>query len=163
MADAATVEVKKPEQRKLEGNRLELAEVNRLRMAVTLPEGWAFEECLKPEFWSQVAYRFQAEQSFSNKRDWSGRIIEIYTEDNAFYAELYVRAVRKTDIIVSVVCEPIYFGEKTVSAGYDVRWNVGKRKFDILRLIDKEVVADAVTRELAAEWIAKTTGTMKAA
>lgn len=154
---AETAVVMKPEPLKLPSSRLELAEVNRLRMAVTMPVGWKFEECLKPEFWSQVAYRFQ--KSFDNKKDWRGRIIEIYTDDDAWYAEVYVKAVRERDIIVKVVTEPISLDAVSVNtAAYEVRWNVGKRAFDIVRLSDNEIVGDAKSKDLAAEWIAKTTG-----
>lgn len=141
---------------------------------VTLPAGWAFDDCLKPEFWVNVMRYFRADPN-TGGHDKAGATIDVRTEDHAFRAILYVRAVTNAGLIVECLgpdvdvktgkaCLPHYFGRKDVeTAGYNVRWNVGKRAFDIVRLADKEIVGDAKTRELAADWIAKTTGIARAA
>lgn len=139
----------------------------------TLPVGWAFEECLKPEFWVNVVRHFKA-NPMTGSGDRAGSKIEVRSEDHAFIGYLYVRAVLSGGLLVECIgpnvdakgnaCLPRYLGEKVEKiVGYDVKWNVGKRKFDIVRQIDGEIVGDAPTKELAAGWIARTTGTMKAA
>ena len=162
MPETNVADLKTEPPRKLSGNSgsLELGQFNRERMAVTLPAGWTFEDTLKPEFWSQVVYRFKAE----NGKDYAGRLIEVYTEDHAFYAELYVRAVRERDIIVAVARDPVYFGPRDMKTpGYEVRWNLGRKLHEIIRKSDKEIVGAEKTRELAQEWIDKTIGTARAA
>ena len=78
-------------------------------------------------------------------------------EDHSAYAELYVRAVQERGLIVALLGEPIYFGPKTAEhAKFEIKWNVGKRGFDILRKSDREIVADGgklKTREQAMAWI----------
>lgn len=130
------------------------------RACVTLPVGWAFEECLKPEFWVNIAPKFKKDQ-FTNGPEKTGAVVTIRTADHAFYAELYVRAVRERDLIVSIVKEPVYFGPKEVQSDkYETRWNVGKRSYDIIRKSDKEIVGEAKTKEGVVDWIAKTHGTV---
>lgn len=135
------------------------------RCAITLPVGWSIADCLKPEFWQNVGHKFQ-KQAFTGEPEKTGAVIEVRTLDHAFYAELYVRAVRGGVLDVAVLREPVYFGPKASEAsGFEVRWNVGKRGFDIIRKSDREIVEDAgkfPTKELALKWIESMTG-MKAA
>lgn len=134
------------------------------RSCVTLPVGWEFDEVLKPEFWANVANLFQKNPMTGDKEK-SGAIIAIRAADHSFCGEVYVRAVRERDLIVGVYKEPVYFGIRALPAnlGYETRWNVGKRKFDIIRNSDREIVGEAETKELAMDWIGKMTGQAKAA
>lgn len=133
------------------------------RSAITLPVGWKFEWCLKPEFWAQVAYKFKGDK-MTGGIDVEGGVVEVRTEDHAFYGELYVRAVRDDGIVAAVLREPVYFGLQEIkSSAFETKWNVGKRKFDIIRLSDREVVASAKTKDDAQSWINATTGVRRAA
>ena len=133
------------------------------RCSVTLPVGTRFEEVLRPEFWSHVAYRFKADR-LTGGQDRTGAVIEIRTEDHAFYGEVYVRAVRDKDIIVGVLREPVYLGMREVQSGaFEVRWNVGRRAFDVVRNSDREVVFSAKTKDETADWINRMTGPTRAA
>lgn len=140
----------------------------------TLPAGWEFEECLRPEFWVNVMQYFRADPATGNA-DRAGTRIEVRTEDHAYIGFLYVRAVSPGGLIVECIgpdmdaktgkaCKPHYFGKAaSETPGYDVRWNVGKRKYQIVRISDKEIIGEALTRELAEEWISRTMGAAKAA
>ena len=89
----------------------------------TLPTGWAFEECLKPEFWVNVARYFRAD-TMTGAHDKAGTKIEVRAEDHAFIALLYVRAVISGGLVVECIgpdvdksgkaCLPHYFGEQNV-------------------------------------------------
>jgi hypothetical protein len=130
------------------------------RMSATLPAGWDIEDALRPEFWVHVVDQFK-KNPFTNDPDRVGAIIELRSEDHAFFAEVYVRAVQERGMVVALIGEPTYFGPKEIKAdGFEVRWNVGKRGFDIIRKSDREIVAggDRIkTREQAQAWIGQTT------
>jgi hypothetical protein len=134
------------------------------RISVTLPVGWTFEDTLIPEFWSQVAHIFHA-QPVTNEPDKAGATLEIRTEDHAFYAELYVRAVHERGLTVAVIREPVYFGPKSVdTAQYKTRWNVGARGHDVIRVTDGAIVSpakDNKTKEEAMKWIDDTVASMR--
>ena len=131
------------------------------RMEVTMPVGFTIEDAMKPECWANVAHQFR-KVAMTNDPDQVGTILELRTEDHAFYAELYIRAVNERSLTVAILREPVYFGPAAVkSAGFETRWNVGKRGFDVLRKSDRQIVADAAsikTREQAQDWIDKTVG-----
>ncbi len=143
-----------------------------------VPAGMPFEEVLRPGFWTNVVHLFQRNLA-AGTPDRSGAIIHVRTEDHAYYAKLYVRAVLSRGLIVQCVgplqdpktgkaC-PVdlatgrpWSGPAPVKAEhFDIKWNVGKRGFDIIRKSDHQVVGDGSNfpiRELALEWIQKTTG-----
>lgn len=116
------------------------------------------EETLKPGFWSAVAHKFM--RPISTEGTYAGSIIEVRYTDMSMYAELFVRVVHKSALVVNLIGKPHYFGPKEVNAvGFDVRWNVGNQGFDIVRKSDREIVAsskDIKTREEAQAWIDKT-------
>jgi len=152
------------------------AEFARARFDAMMPSGIAFEEALKPSFWTNVVHLLSRNQ-LTNQPDRSGAFIDLGTEDHAFYAKLYVRAVGSNGLIVQCIGPSIdakgracpvdlatglpWTGAQPVeSDGFDIRWNLGKRGFDIIRKSDQQVIADGSnfkTREMALEWIEKTT------
>lgn len=114
------------------------------RRSVTLPVGWTLEEIMAPEAWSEVAHLLEGNK-LNGIPPQAGSIIEVRTQDHAFYAELYVRAVRKMALDVAVIqakqLDPK--DEKPVSDAYKPRWNVGAGGFDILRQSDGAIVGRA--------------------
>ena len=109
---------------------------------VTMPVGHTVEDALKPEYWALHAHKMKKPQ-FSSGPDWAGAISYLRRDDHAFFAQLYVRAVRQNSIDVALLGEPVYFGPKAIdAAGFEPRWNVGKRGFDIIRKSDRVQVAD---------------------
>ena len=162
MSDVAIAEsvkpVKAPEQpRTISVRDFKLCEYEYARFSARLAENVSFEDTLKPEFWVHVAHILQ-KTPVTNEPDKAGAIIELRTIDHSFYAELYVRAVQEKGLIVSTLREPVYFGPKAVSSEtFDVKWNVGKRAYDIVRKSDREIVKGGVpTKEAAQDWIDKT-------
>lgn len=142
-----------------------------------VPAGMPFEEVFRPGFWTNVVHLFQKNVA-AGTPDRSGAIIHVRTEDHAYYAKLYVRAVLARGLIVQCVGPAIdqktgrscpvdlatgkpWTGSVPIKSDhFDIRWNVGKRGFDIIRKSDHQIVGDGSnfpTRELALEWIEKTT------
>jgi hypothetical protein len=153
------------------------AEFARVRIDHVMEAGVPFEEVFKPGYWTNV-FNMLARNIATGQGDRAGAFIDCGTEDHAFYAKLYVRAVTATGLIVQCIGPTIHpktgrawpvdlstglpwtGGAPLESDMFDVKWNVGKRGFDIIRKSDNQVIADGgsfPTRELAAEWIRKTT------
>jgi hypothetical protein len=129
-------------------------------ISVTMPVDHTIEDALKPEYWAHVAHRLQ-QNALTGQPDRSGAIIRLRTEDHAFFAMLYVRAVRKEALDVALIGEPTYFGPKGAakSEKYDIRWNVGARGYDVVRKSDGAIVgraADLKLKEDAAAFIRDT-------
>jgi hypothetical protein len=111
------------------------------------------------------------------RTDRAGACIEIISEDHAFFAELYVRAVLDRGLIVQCTGPSLskagkacpvdletgeaWTGRRSLKTShFDLKWNVGKKGFDIIRREDQQIVGKAEnfpTREQAVEWIEKTT------
>jgi hypothetical protein len=164
MTDAATLAPKEREekQRKVLLKDFVMAEYAYGHFSVTLPVGWKFDDTLKPEFWANVAHILDRPQG-TNDPVKTGTIIDIRTEDHAFFGQLYVRAVRKQALDVAVLREPVYFGPQgdISDDGFDVRWNVGAKGFDIVRKGDGAIVgkaSDFKKKEDAVAWIARMKG-----
>jgi len=130
---------------------------------VTQPVGHSIEDALRPEYWVHHSHKLKA-RAFTGEADRTGAIIRLRTDDHAYFATLYVRAVGEHGLVMQLLTEPVYLGPKSVeTTGFDVRWNVGNRGFDVIRKSDRSIVADSKmikTREQASIWINET---MKAA
>lgn len=115
------------------------------RFSAVIPVGVTIDDVLKPEFWAHIAHMLRSNQMTGDPAR-TGTIIEIRSEDHSLYAELYVRAVKEQALDVALIGKPTYFGprESSPSEKYSVRWNVGKRGFDILRKSDNAIIGRAV-------------------
>ena len=131
---------------------------------VKLPLGITVKDALRPEFRVPVVHLFKP-TPITGAGDATGSVIELRTEDHAFYAQLYVRAVQERGLVVELMAPDkagvCYFGPKKVANGeaFETRWNVGKRGYDIIRKSDREIVGDGTkfpTKEMANDWIVKT-------
>jgi hypothetical protein len=157
-------------------SELEEAEYAFAHMSARVPAGVDFAEVIKPGFWMNVVSTFKKNQ-MANSPDKAGATIAVRTEDHAYYALLYVRAVLEGGLIVQCIgpsydksgkpC-PIdlqtgapWGGEKPqVSEYFEMKWNKGKNGFDIVRKSDNQVIGDGAafkTRESAMEFITKMT------
>ncbi len=133
------------------------------RASVTLRAGVAFEECLNPEAWVSIAPKFEANK-IDGRAERLGTIIAVRTEDHAFYAELYVRALAGKGLVVQPITGPVMLGVDSVKAGgYDVRWNLGKRRFEVVNRRTHAVDHEARTKEEVQEWIDGTSQALKVA
>lgn len=169
--------VKRTEMAKtLKPSRFQAAEYTRAMFDAVLPADLDFDEVLKPGYWSNVVHLLKR-NPIANEPDRTGALIHIGTDDHAFYGLLYVRAVLERGLIVQCIgpCIDVKTGKACpadLSTGgpwkgrtpiesdqFDLKWNLGKRGFDIIRKSDLQVVADGgnfPTREAAVEWINKT-------
>lgn len=150
------------------------------RLTATVPAGTPFEDCLRPGFWANIVHLMKR-NIMTGGADRSGSIIELRTEDHAYYAEIYVRGVLERGLIVRCTGPAIDPATKQACpidlqtgmalgaasrtreqgpvAHLVPKWNPGKRGFDIIRS-DGQIVADGrefPTREQAEEWIGKAT------
>lgn len=148
-----------------------------IEMTAKMPAGVAFEEVYRPNFWAGVVNILKKNIAANLPFDRTGTIIHTHTEDGAYYALLYVRAVLERGLLVQ--CVGPAFDPKTGKAcpvdletggpwlgaravgndAFELSWNGNKRGFDIVRKADMQIVADGAnfpTRELAVEWINKT-------
>lgn len=82
-------------------NALQQAEFARLTYAVSLPEGTQLKTILAPNYWMHVAAKLKPKTR-----------IEVTTDDNAFFAELYVVACDRTWAKVVVLRMVDFRGEK---------------------------------------------------
>lgn len=131
------------------------------RVAVTVPAGTTLEDCLRDEFWGNVLHYFKGNPA-QQKKPRSGDILEVRTDDNAWYAELYLLGVANETLkfkvlqyhVLSVVDVP-------EESKYEIRWNVGHRGFDVIRKSDRTIVQPAAnlpTKDMAVAWVTENTG-----
>lgn len=145
------------------------------RLTATVPVGTRFEDALLPGFWTNIVHMMK-KNLMTGGADRSGSIIELRSEDHAFYAELYVRGVLERGLIVQCVGPAIDPGTGRAcpvnlqtgkawtgrpaaapATALTAKWNPGKKGFDIIGA-DQQIVADGTefrTREQAEEWIRK--------
>lgn len=144
-------------------NRFQVSEYAYADFSATLPPGTKVEEILNPEAWVHVCHLLE-KRPVTGEPELTGAIIAVRTEDHEFYLNLYVRAVPGKGLVVEIlkpdangVC---WLGPRAVTGEpFDVKWNIGKRGFDIIRNSDREIVADGAeikTKEAAQEWIDET-------
>ena len=144
---------------------------------VVIPADWDMEDVLNPECWAFIAPNMQANTQASVMSDRLGTLIEVRTEDHAFFAQLYVNGLKRNNqgqanaMVVTCIgpcwdaetdkCYPVDVrtGRRWTGRTYDIAWNATKRGFDVVRKANGEVVADGAqfqTREAALAWIAAT-------
>lgn len=125
--------------RRLKPSNLHMAEYAYTRYCVEIPAGMNIKEMLDPEYWSHVSHKFQ-HPGGTGKPDQRGAIIEVRSEDDAVYAELYVTAVQERGVKVEILREHKIGPKLVASAKYNIRWNPGIKEHEIVRMSDKEVV-----------------------
>lgn len=142
------------------------------RISARIPEHHKFEDTLRPEYWSSIAFKLKGDPRMRTN-DYTGAIIEVRTDDHAFMAELYVRGVMDNGLIVSCIgplqddtgkacAVNIATGEPWAGreedkpvGGLIAKWNFGKKCFEVHRISDNAMVSTGhKTKELAQKWIA---------
>lgn len=120
---------------------------------------YSLEDALAPEFWSQVAYKFQ--RAISTEGNYAGSIIEVRTHDLTMYARLFVRAVQKRGLVVHLL-DSHYIGlQELKSDRFEARWNAQAKGYDIIRKLDKEVIGQArdfQTKDQVQAWLDRNAG-----
>lgn len=127
------------------------------RWTAILEEGQTIEDALKDTFWGHVADKVKGFDK--TKPAGKGDIIEVRSFDLADYCELYIVAVSNGALSVRLMrmdkaVEPVAIAE---DSPLDIKWNVGKRAYDVIRKEGREVVSSGhQTKQAAAGWIADT-------
>ena len=120
--------VEKPKQYKT--TRIEGAEFKR-NVWVLVPEaGTPFAAILKPEYWAHVAAKLNV---------WDRIEVRYEHESGAYHAELLVRAVHKTSVVVKQLAY-VALDDKTVTPGngnFEVSWSGPHTKYRVVRKDDK--------------------------
>lgn len=127
-------------------NRLTEAEFSRVVWSAIPESGTTLADMVKPEYWAHVAKFLKP-----------GARIEIQPEDNSWFAELYVRAVKEQSAVVQVLRAVTFDEAPQASASapaYFAKFS-GAAKWRVYRASDNAVMAEKLdTREQADAWIA---------
>lgn len=124
------------------------------RWSCELDETQTLEDALNPSFWSGQVEKIMGHNK-TNPRG-RGDIIALRQISTGLYVELLVLEVGTGFIKVEPIRE---FQPKDVTISdtspLTTRWNVGKRKHEVVRKVDNQVMAaDFQTKQSAADWIA---------
>lgn len=111
------------------------------KYSVTVPVDLDLKELLKPEYWVNVAHILAANPTMKRPAA-LGTVIEVRNDEHSVYGELYVTGVTKNTMQVEWIREPQYFGPKEApkSTTHKVRWNLGAKKHEVMRLSDEMIV-----------------------
>jgi hypothetical protein len=137
-------------QRNINDGELVGMEVGANLWSFTLPDGMEFEELTsRPSIWANVVRRFDAKFQ---------HIIYVFNAERTMCAQLYVRAVQQSQLVVSVLVEPKHFGPRQIVSvgGVIPKWNVGRQGWDVVRESDNTVIQEGSKfplKENAMEWI----------
>ena len=71
-------------------------------LTVTAPADWSFEDVLAPIAWANV-FGLVARDALNTRRDKIGSLIEVRSEDHAYYAVLYIVQVLKDGLAVQCI------------------------------------------------------------
>lgn len=122
---------------------------------VQLAEGVAYENVLRREFWANIAAKFKP-----------GDKIEVRTDDNAFFAQLFVwnagRNWADVSEIVKIERPSIAAAIAAGSVDYVVEWRGGVKKHCVLRKDGRaEVRSGFETPEDAERWLVDNRRTLR--
>ena len=111
-----------------------------------VPAGTDFETVCRPEFWANVT------------RLAVGDIIQVSTDDRAWFAELFVLGKARNSATVAVLREPLQlvaaFKPEAGAKHFDVQFSGAHGKWRVIRLSDKNVVKDQFeTQGEARKWL----------
>lgn len=129
-------------------NRLTESEFSRVVWTAVPEANTTLADMVKPEYWAHVAKFLKP-----------GARIEIQPEDNSWFAELYVRAVKDQAAVVHVLRAVTFDeapaqGEAQSGPAYFAKF-CGAAKWRVYRAVDNAVMAEKLdTREQADQWIA---------
>lgn len=128
-------------------NRLTEAEFTRVVWTASPEQGTTLADMVKPEYWAHVAKYLKP-----------GFRIEVMPEDGAWFAELYVRAVKEQAAVVHVLRAVTFDEAEPASAdaqSYYAKFCGPVAKWRVMRKSDNHVMAEGLeTRPQAEQWIA---------
>lgn len=133
---------------KLNADRIKDAEYARRFHRVNLPAGLTVEDLSPPEFWGHVSGKFTR-----------GDILEVFAEDNSFYAELLVLDCSRLHAKVEVLLHKKIGAAKAKTgkpedADFTFEFKGPQRKWTVIRKKDKEIAKDGFAdAAAAAAWL----------
>ena len=164
---------RKSAQRAMLQTKFHMAQHADAQFSITLPADWDYEDTLNPEFWVNIQPMLKYEKG-RQEQDFRKSRIHVHREDASFYAVLYIRAIVDGGLVVQCIgpsftrngkpC-PIdletglpWAGnkEQEKDSPYAIKWNFGRKGYDVIRNSDREIVADGSkikTREQAQAWV----------
>lgn len=138
----------KPEVFNLKEKHFKQADVARTRWHACIEHGVAFDEVLKPEFWSHVARQFKIADT-----------IEVISQDQRFYAELYVLNCDGSNWAKVALVHFVDLTEQDKKSvvkaeEFEIMWNGANGGFSVVRISDREKLAtNCKTKEEAQIWL----------
>lgn len=132
--------------RKLASKFCEVEQFRFTTWSLVLAEGVTLDDMLQEVGWAHILTKHKIS---------AGDVVRVRDEENTLYAELFVRGKTETSIKLGLI-RKVEFNVPSVSADlpFDVRWNVGKRAYDVARKADRQVVAGGFkVKEEANAWI----------
>jgi hypothetical protein len=124
--------------------RLQGGDFIRMVHCAHVADGISLEDVVKPEFWTMVEKKFRPNDH-----------IEVYSDSNAYYAELLVISVGVHNVQTAVIRHVELDGSLPQAPGepFGVRW-AGGAKFRVIRKSDGKVMQEGIeTKEAAYHWI----------
>lgn len=128
-------------QKQLSPQAFQLAEYARQVWRVTAPADTKIEDLLVPSFWGHIAQSLR-----------SGDLIEVVSEDNSWFADLYVRWARRLEASVSLKNSGLLEARAVTddqASEYMIKFRGARSKFTILK--GKDVVKDGFETENQAQ------------
>lgn len=108
--------------------------------------GVTLKQVMEPTYWSHVARLLRP-----------GFTVVVTAPDMTWRAELMVRAVGKTEVLMGLIGHAEFGGSVDVTSEdspYEIKWRGPARKFGVIRKEDGAVVKDEFqAKEYAAQWI----------
>lgn len=129
-------------------SRFAIAEFRNMRKWICVPENVPIERVIETDFWSQIANSLAVCD-----------VIEVHTDDRAYYAEVYVRDKGRNWAKVEVL-RHIKFDsavdDTPIDPGYEVKFKGPVNKWCVIRKSDGEIIKDkAETKEAASAALAQ--------
>ncbi len=130
--------------KKIPEHQFKQAEYARNVWRSTPAHGVAFEEILKPEYWTHIAKKVKR-----------GDIIEAFAEDGSYYAELFVtNSADQWVTVVQIGHMDLAVKAKIKRPDYEVKWRGDQALWSIIRTKDGQLMQDKLpTESQAEEWI----------
>lgn len=130
----------------LNTSRFSLAEYERNIFVVTPETGTSFEELQDPAYWAHVAAKL---------KPWD--MIEVRAEDGSYWAQMLVQDASRLWAKVTVLKHVQLHAVEQKSSeidGHLVKFGGPVKKWTVVRLTDKAVLRDGMSKADAEKWLA---------
>ena len=121
------------------------SQIKRVEWDVTVLRETTLEDILRPEYWANVS----GNTFFHHEHN----IVSVYWEDDAQFAQLFVRQSGANFAIMEVLNHWNFDEKNEINQKdlYDVKWTGPSTKFRIIRISDNQIMKDGFKTVLEAE------------